>query len=129
MTDRILVVTAPDDILQSGIRIAHVNLCQPQTQIVSQALMQSTLPHTIINYVWNSGDSKLWLFDKITKADLIIFNADCDQALWLITGWVCADPRSHYFGDLRDLNIVNNRVLYNSDDISKLLEKLANQHV
>jgi hypothetical protein len=128
MTDRILVVTAPDDILQSGIRIAHVNLSEPQTQIISQALMQSTLPHTIINYVWNSRDSKLWLFDKITKADLIIFNADCDQEMSLITGWVCADPRSYYFGDLRDLNIVNNRVLYNSDDISKLLEKLANQH-
>ena len=128
MTDKILVVTAPDDILQSGIRIAHINLSQPQSQTISQALMQSTLPHTIINYVWNQGDSKLWLFDKISKADLILFNADCDEETAMLTGWMSADPRSYYFGDLRDLNIVNDRVLYNSDDILKLLEKTAKPH-
>jgi hypothetical protein len=128
MTDKILVVTAPDDILQSGIRIAHINLSQPQSQIISQALMQSTLPHIIINYVWNQGDSKLWLFDKITKTDLILFNAECDIESSMLIGWLSADPRSYYFGDLRDLNIVNDRVLYNSDDISKLLEKTSKPH-
>jgi hypothetical protein len=128
MTDRILVVTAPDDILQSGIRIAHVNLSQTQSQIISQALMQSTLPHTIINYVWNQEDSKLWLFDKLPKSDLIFFNADCDQESSMLIGWVSADPRSYYFGDLRDLNLVNNRVLYTSDDILNLLEKTAKSH-
>jgi hypothetical protein len=125
MTDRILIVTAPDDILQSGIRIANINLTEPQSQMISQALMQSTLPHTIINYVWNWGDSKLWLFDKIPKTDLILFNADCDTGAAMITGWICADPRSYYFGNLRDLNIINDRVLYTSDDILKLLEKIV----
>lgn len=125
MTDRILIVTAPDDILQSGIRIAHINLTEEQRQIVSQALMHSTLPHTIINYVWSWGDSKQWLFDKIPKADLVLFNADVDSSAAMITGWICADPRSYYFGDLRDLNIINDRVLYTSDDISKLLEKMS----
>jgi hypothetical protein len=33
--------------------------------------MQSTLPHTIINYVWKMGDSITWLMDKITKGDLL----------------------------------------------------------
>ena len=125
MTDRILLVTAPDDILQDGIRIAHINLTEPQRHIVSQALMQSTLPHIIINYVWNSANSKSWLFDKIAKTDLIFFNADCDSDAAMITGWICANPRSYYFGTLRDLNIINDRVLYTSDDVLKLLEKIA----
>lgn len=125
MTDRILIVTAPDDILQSGIRIAHINLTEAQRQIVSQALMHSTLPHTIINYVWKWGDSMPWLFDKIPKTDLIFFNADCASDTAMTTGWISADPRSYYFGELRDLNIINDRVLYTSSDITKLLEKIA----
>lgn len=125
MTDRILIVTAPDDILQSGIRIAHINLTEEQRQIVSQALMHSTLPHTIINYVWKWSDSMPWLFDKIPKTDLIFFNADCNSDTAMITGWISADPRSYYFGELRDLNIINDRVLYTSSDITKLLEKIA----
>ena len=128
MTDRILVVTAPDDILQSGIRIAHINLSQSQSQTISQALMQSTLPHTIINYVWNQQDSKQWLFDKLSKADLIVFNADCDEESSILIGWLSASPRSYYFGNLRDLTLVNNRVIYTSDDILNLLEKTAKSH-
>ena len=128
MTDRILVVTAPDDILQSGIRIAHVNLSQPQSQTISQALMQSTLPHSVINYVWNRGDSKQWMFDKIAKTDLILFNADCDEESAMLIGWLSADPRSYYFGNLRDLNMVNDRMIYNSADILKLMEKTAKPH-
>ena len=128
MTDRILVVTAPDDTLQDGIRIAHVNLSQEHSQLISQALLQSNLPHTIINYVWNQGDSKSWLFDKIFKTNLVFFNADCDQETALLTGWISSNPRSYYFGSLRDLNIVNDRVLYNSDDILNLLEKTVKSY-
>ena len=128
MTDRILVVTAPDDTLQDGIRIAHVNLSQEHSQLISQALLQSNLPHTIINYVWNQGDSKSWLFDKILKTNLVFFNADCDQETALLTGWISSNPRSYYFGSLRDLNIVNDRVLYNSDDILNLLEKTVKSY-
>jgi hypothetical protein len=51
MTDRILVVTPPDDTLLQGIRIAHINLSPEQSQTISSALFQTTLPHTIINYV------------------------------------------------------------------------------
>lgn len=128
MTDRILVVTAPDDTLQDGIRIAHVNLSREHSQLISQALLQSNLPHTIINYVWNQGDSKSWLFDKIFKTNLVFFNADCDQETALLTGWISSNPRSYYFGSLRDLNIVNDRVLYSSDDILNLLEKTVKSY-
>jgi hypothetical protein len=127
MSDRILVVTEPDDTLLQGIRIAHVNLTEEQSAVVSSALLQLTLPHTIINYVWRMGEPVSWLLDKIAKSDLIIFNADAPNngAIELIIGWVSANPKSYYFGILKDLHIVNDRAIYNVDDISNLLEKIA----
>jgi hypothetical protein len=127
MSDRILVVTEPDDTLLQGIRIAHVNLTEEQSAVVSSALLQLTLPHTIINYVWRMGEPIAWLLDKISKTDLIIFNADAPNngAIELIIGWVSANPKSYYFGTLKDLHIVNDRAIYNVDDISNLFEKIA----
>jgi hypothetical protein len=130
MSDRILVVTPPDDTLLQGIRIVHVELTEEHSSFVSNALMQTTLPHTIINYVWKMGDSISWLMDKISKKDLVIFNADSPNngAIELIIGWVSAQPRSYYFGNLKDLHIVNNHAIYNADDILNLLEKISKQH-
>jgi len=130
MSDQILVVTPPDDTLLQGIRIVHVNLTEEQSSVVSNALFQTTLPYTIVNYVWKMGDSVSWLIDKISKKDLIIFNADSptNGAIELIIGWVSAQPRSYYFGNLKDLHIVNNRAIYNTDDIINLLEKISKEH-
>jgi len=127
MTDRILVVTPPDDILLQGIRILHVDLNEEQSSIVSNALMQTDLPHNIINYVWKMGDKVDWLLDKTTKSNLIIFNANgpSDPGLDVILGWTAAQPQSYYFGRLRDLHQANDRVIYNSDDILNLLEKIS----
>ena len=130
MSDRILVVTEPDDTLLQGIRIVHVNLTEMQSATVSSALLQSTLPHTIINYVWKMGDSTAWLMDKVSKGDLIIFNADTpsNSSIELVTGWIAAQPRSCYFGNLKDLHIVNDRAIYSIEDISILLEKIAGHY-
>ena len=130
MSDQILVVTPPDDTLLQGIRIVHVNLTEDQSSIISNALLKTTLPFTIVNYVWKIGDSVSWLMDKISKKDLIIFNADSPNngAIELIIGWVSAQSRSYYFGNLRDLHIVNNRAIYNTDDILNLLEKISKEH-
>ena len=130
MSDRILVVTPPDDTLLQGIRIVHVELTEEHSAIVSNALMQATLPYTIVNYVWKMGDSIAWLMDKIVKGDLIIFNASPENngATELITGWVAAQPRSYYFGNLRDLHMVNDRAIYSVDEILTLLEKVSNYH-
>jgi len=127
MSDRILVVTPPDDTLLQGIRVTHVDLTEDQSSIVSNALLQTTLSLTIINYVWKMGNPVECLLDKVYKSDLIIFNADSDNdiSMELITGWVAAQPQSHYFGNLKDLHLVNNRAIYNTDDISLLLEKIA----
>jgi hypothetical protein len=121
MSDKILVVTAPDDTILDGMRILHVNLSEEQRQIVSNAMLSSEVSHTIINYVWNSNDPVNWLLDKKSKCNFILFNAD--SALDLIVGYIAAHPQSYYFGTLRDLHLVNNRAIYNTDDVSSLLEK------
>ena len=126
MTDKILVVTEPDDTPIQGIRIVHVDLSQEQRSIVSAALVQGAPIHTVINYVWNINDPVEWLVDKIVKSDLVIFNAD--SANELVVGWSAAHRKSYYFGNLKDLNIVNNRTIYSVEDISMLLEKVARQY-
>jgi hypothetical protein len=130
VSDRILVVTPPDDTLLQGIRIVHVELTEEHSAIVSNALMQTTLPHTIINYVWRMGDSVAWLMDKIVKADLVIFNASPENngAIELIIGWVAAQPQSYYFGNLKDLHMVNDRAIYSVGEILTLLETVSNHH-
>jgi len=130
MTDRILIVTPPDDILLDGIRILHVELSPEQSQTVSDALLQSDTPHTIINYVWKMGDSVQWLLDKHVKSDIILFNADIipNGAIEMIIGYIAAQSNSYYFGTLRDLHLVNNRAIYNTDDILTLLGKLTEKN-
>ena len=127
MTDKILVVTPPDDILLQGIRILHVHLNEEQSAIVSNALMQTKLPHTMINYVWKMGNKVDWLLDKSTKYDLILFNANCptDPGLDVILGWIAAQYQSYYFGTLKDLHMVNDRAIYTAEDIIFLLENIS----
>ncbi len=131
MTDKILVITPPDDILLQGIRILHVNLNEEQSAIVSAALMQSTLPHNIVNYVWKMGNRVDWLLDKSTKSNIIIFNAtnlNGDSGLAVMLGWIAAQPQSYYFGDLKDLQLVNDRAIYTSDDLLNIMEKISKRH-
>jgi len=127
MSDKILIVTPPDDTLLNGIRILHVELNEEQSQIASSALINSNTQHTIINYVWKMSDSVEWLIDKITKSNFILFNANSD-ANDLIIGYIAAQPNSYYFGTLRDLNLVNNSVIYNADQIINLLENHTNKN-
>lgn len=126
MTDKILIVTPPDDTFVQGIRITHVNLSPIQSQIVSQGLLAIQSKGSIINYVWQHGNPISWLLNSIAKSDLIIFNADNEshRESDLLIGYVSADVRSYYFGTLRDLHIVNDRVLLNSDDVTNLVEKV-----
>ncbi len=130
MTDKILVVTPPDDILLQGIRILHVHLNEEQSSIVSNALMQTEMPHNIINYVWKMGNRVDWLLDKSSKCDLILFNAGgpTDPGLDVILGWIAAQYQSYYFGILKDLHMVNDRAIYSSADVLILLEKIAKKH-
>ena len=124
MTDKIIVVTPPDDILLDGPRLLLVNLDQEQLQAVSTAVMTLDIEdHTVITFVWKLGDSIEWMLNTKLKSKIIIFNADMlDNEL--INGYLLAQGNSYYFGNLKDLHLANNRVLYNSDDVKILLERI-----
>jgi hypothetical protein len=68
--------------------------------------------------------------DKVIKSDFILFNADSPNngATELIIGYIAAQPNSYYFGNLRDLNLVNKSVIYNSDQIINILENHTNKN-
>lgn len=126
MNERILIITPPDDILLQGIRIAHVDLTEEQSFFVSNSLLNIELPDDIINYVWKVGDPTDWLFDKLLKSDLIIFNADSSNQT--LVGWLSAQRNALWFGDLKDLQTVNNRAIYNVNDILISLEKISKNY-
>jgi hypothetical protein len=126
MSSKLLLVTPPDDTVEDGTRLLLINLTEEQSQIVSSALLTCNLKLCIISYVWNSYDSVNWLFDKKHKSQLIIFNADSVNSL--ITGYMAAHPNSYYFGNLKDLHVVNKRVLYTVQDITTLIEETVNKN-
>lgn len=123
MIEKILVITPPDDILLQGIRIAHIDLTEEQSNFVSKSLLDTEISNNIINYVWTLGNPLDWIFDKISKCDIIIFNADSDNQL--LVGWLAGRPNSIWFGDLKDLHMVNDRAIYNVESITTLLEKVS----
>lgn len=128
MTNKILVITAPDDTVLQGLRLTHVNLTNEQTAVVSQAILQNQLPHNVINYVWHVGNPVPWLLQMKSKSDLIIFNADSGPDSDMINGYIAADPRSYYFGALRDLHVANDHALHTRDEIIHLLETISKYH-
>lgn len=130
MSDNILIITPPDDTLLDGIRILHVELTQEQNQLISTALLKSNINNTIINYVWRMGDPVSWLLDKKSKSDVIFFNADApvNGAIEMFIGYIAAQPNSYYFGYLKDLQPVNDRAIYNDDNIITILEKMSKNY-
>lgn len=120
MTDKVLVVTAPDDSLIDGIRVLLVELNSEQSQIVSNSLLTVDTPYAIVAYAWKTADSVEWLLDKKSKSDIIIFNAEADE---LIVGYIAAQPNSYYFGNLKSLAKANDSAIYTTDQILTLLEK------
>jgi predicted DNA binding protein len=126
MSNKVLLVTPPDDVLLDGIRILLVDLVPEQQQIISDALTQLVSIPNIILYVWNSTNDINWLLDKKSKSDAIIFNADSENDV--IIGYMAAQSNSHYFGTLKILSMVNNSTIYNIDQVSTILENIIKQH-
>jgi hypothetical protein len=124
--DNIIVVTPPDDIHHDGFRLLLVDLSPDQFQIVSDSLLNlKSLPNVVV-YSWNSNDLDEWLLQKKKKSDLIIFNANssCDSLI----GYLTAQINTYYFGTLRSLATVNNRVLYNTDQCIEVLDNYITQY-
>lgn len=120
MSDKVILVTPPDDILVDGLRILLVDLDQTQTQMISDVLTSiSNLP-TIIGYVWNETYDVEWLLDKKLKSNLILFNANSEKDA--IIGYMSAQSQAYYFGELKDLSEVNKSSIRDINELKTLLE-------
>jgi hypothetical protein len=121
MSNKLSLVTAPDDIPQDSLRVLLVSLTADQTKIISDVLTEfDNIPNTIL-YVWNITDSTEWLFDKKNKSDIIIFNASQDNQE--LVGYLAAQPNSYYFGVLRTLGIINNNIIHDMNQCFELIKE------
>jgi len=120
MTNKVSLVTDPDDVLEDSFRILLVGLNQTQTSIISDSLHKTAEMPNVVIYIWNN-ESLEWLFDKKNKSHLIVFNAEADNGE--LVGYFAAYNKAHYFGILKSLGIINNRVIHDSDEFSIILQK------
>lgn len=120
MSDKILLVTVPDDVIEDAFRILLVDLALDQNSFVSSVLTEVESRNKIVFYIWNESDPVSWLFDKKSKSNLIIFNAESNRQN--IIGYMSAQPNSYYLGNLRDLNIINSSVLMDKELLVEILE-------
>lgn len=126
MTDKIIIVTPPDDVSIDGMRVLLVNLTPQQTQMITTVFNRLAVIPTIITYIWKNQNNIEWLFDKKHKSLFILFNAEDDNDL--LTGFLSAQKNSYYFGNLRLLGAVNNNVIYDTEQLFELMEKFINKY-
>ena len=55
MTDKIIVITPPDDVLQNGFRILAVDLTGEQLNYLSSAIQDLGTTDNVIVFVWKVG--------------------------------------------------------------------------
>ena len=121
MSDKVVVATAPDDVLIDAFRLLLVDLNSVQSKTISDALLELSLDTNVVVYLWKSTDPMSWLLDKRSKANLIIFNADSTNDI--IVGYMAAQKKSHYFGNLKLLSGANVANLYAMEDCVVLLKR------
>lgn len=126
MTDKIIIVTAPDNVHYDGVRILLVDLDGSQTGLVSKILTTLEKDVSIIVYMWNSSDDVDWLLSKKHSADLIVFNANSENDV--IVGYMSAQKNSHYLGTLKLLSKVNGSVINSEDEFLDILEDTVNRY-
>ena len=126
MTEKVLVVTPPDDVAIDGFRVLLVDLDTDQTKTISDSLLRISSDATVITYLWTINDNIDWLLDKKLKSNLIIFNANSQNEL--IVGYMAAQKKSHYFGTLKSLASVNAKAIYASEDCESLITLHLNNY-
>ena len=127
MSDKVIIVTPPDDIQVDGLRILLVDLTPDQTNVISQSLTRLETIPTTITYVWNTSNDISWLLDKKHKSFLIFFNADSENDA--IIGYMAAQVNSYYFGNLKSLSLANQNAIYDTEQIFNLMENVIQQYV
>jgi hypothetical protein len=120
MTDKVVLVTYPDDVLDEAVRILLVDLNEDQSNIVSQSLTELESIPLVVAYSWRIGDSIDWLIDKTHKSQLIIFNADSDDLT--LVGYYAGKLNSFYFGDIGQMKIVNRSAIFDVVQTKEILK-------
>lgn len=121
MSNKIILVTDPDDVVVDGFRILAVDLDSDQQSRLSAELKSLATNCSIIVYLWKSSDPIRWLLDKKSKSSLTVFNAEMPNQI--LAGFLAGFPGSYYYGMLRDLDIYNVNNLSLADNFNQLLER------
>ena len=124
MSERVIVVTPPDDVLVEAKRILLFDPTVDQTQMISQCLSDIELINTVVFYIWRTGDDLNWLLDKALKYDLLILNADTSEQSML--GYLFSKPNSYYLGNIRSLSQLKNNQIYDADHLNTILKERLN---
>jgi len=126
MSDKVLLVTAPDDTLEQGVRISLLGLTSDQNLMVSRALLTLESECSVIVYVWQDNENTDWILEKLYKSQVIIFNAEI--ANQTLAGYLAAQNNAHYFGTLRNLSEVNKSIIYDQDQCLTILENTVRKY-
>lgn len=121
MSDRVLLVSPPDDVFEDALRILLVDLNKEQSDLFSQSLLSKENLPSIVIYSWSTSEDINWLFDKSLKSNIIIFNADSENQT--LAGYFAAKRNSYYFGNLKTLHIINKSAIYDVHQCGELLER------
>jgi len=118
---KIIVVTEPDDYLESGFRLLLVDLNQDQTQNFTKPLLDIGETVPVICYYWGQEHSQEWLLDKIVKSDLIIYNAESDFRE--LVGFLKANKKAYSVGNDRFFPSYNHRIINSYSQITNIILK------
>jgi hypothetical protein len=121
MSERVIVVTPPDDILVDAKRILLFDPTVEQTQTISQCLSNIDLDTSVIFYIWRVGNDLDWLLDKSLKYDLMILNAETQEQSML--GYLFSKPNSYYVGNMRSLSRLKNNQINDTDHLNTILKE------
>jgi hypothetical protein len=120
VNNKITIITAPDDILQDGVRILFYGLEKAQELLVSSVIYNLKEYKPTVIYVGNGQNDSTWILDKKQKCSIIIFNAEArDQTM---VGYLAAQPNSYYFGTLISLNVANENKINSKEQLTKIME-------
>lgn len=126
MSDKIVLVSAPDDVAYDGVRMLFVDLNEQQSEIMSQSLLSLNNIPRVIAYTWHVGEDVDWVIDKARKSDVIVFNANSDDQT--LIGYFAGKHNAYYFGTLRSLSKVNSSVIFDFGQCSELFMDTIEKH-
>jgi hypothetical protein len=118
MTNRVTLVTPPDDVSFDAVRILLADLTTEHTNLISSLVTKSNSITPIVFYIWKPSQSIEWLLDKKHKSKIIIMNAESEHQS--IVAYLSAFTKTHYFGNLKDLNLANNNIIQTVEDLEKI---------